>query len=632
MNKIISVAVILVFSLIDAFAQFYPVSSLPDSLKSNASVVVRSETRTVEMKSSNSGKEKIVKILTILNKQGEDLSYMRLYYDKNSTVKINDIIFYNSLGEKIKSAKQSEIIDSPVYRSLLFSETRLKSYYAQHPVYPYTIVYDYELTLNNIISIATWSPIPNYYISVQHSKFSIIHPKDVKINIKEVDIKPANTEYHSDLVTQSWEINNIKAIEEEPYEISFFERIPLVYLMPSILTYEKHIGIADNWIDCGKWFYGLYEERDEIAETEKLKVAEIIKDIPDTINKIRALYKYMQQNTHYIAVIMGLGGYQPFDAKTVFETGYGDCKALSNYMHALLKYAGIKSFPARVSSGTYKEPIFRDFPNFQQFDHIILCVPQRHDTIWLECTSQTMPFGFLGDFTDDRDVMLITEQGGKFAHTKRYGADENIRSCTSEFSIDSTGTASCKMKSYYFGLQYDDISQLFNSNYDEQKKWLYSESDLPSLQIKDFSISEHKNINPSATISESVISKNYCSFSGKYMLLPLNLLNAQTAVQKMLKPRLSDILISRDYVDYDTIIYKIPKNFSYESLPAGKTINSIYGSYSYSVKANDSEIVFIRKFVLLEGRYKPAMYKELYDFMLAVSKADNSKIMLTKKI
>ena len=99
---------------------------------------------------------------------------------------------------------------------------------------------------------------------------------------------------------------------------------------------------------------------------------------------------------------MDLGGLQPFDAKTVFETGCGDCKALSNYMFSLLKLIGVRSYPAIVSSGTYIEPIFLEFPNFQQFDHAILCVPHLKDTIWLECTNQKIPFGFLGDFTDDR--------------------------------------------------------------------------------------------------------------------------------------------------------------------------------------------------------------------------------------
>ena len=114
------------------------------------------------------------------------------------------------------------------------------------------------------------------------------------------------------------------------------------------------------------------------------------------------------------------------------------------------------------------------------------------------------------------------------------------------------------------------------------------------------------------------------------MVLPLNILNSQRAIQKMLKPRQSDILISRSSVDYDTLVYKIPKNYKYESIPSGTSFDSKFGNYSCTVSAKENEIVFIRKFTLFEGRYKPGDYKQLYDFIMSVSKADNTKILLTK--
>ena len=104
-----------------------------------------------------------------------------------------------------------------------------------------------------------------------------------------------------------------------------------------------------------------------------------------------------------------------FKVSEVDKQNYGDCKALANYMHSLLKTVDIDSWYCVVQAGReHKESLMSDFTSMNQGNHIILCLPFKNDTTWLECTSQTIPFGFLSDFTDDRNVLACTPEGGKF--------------------------------------------------------------------------------------------------------------------------------------------------------------------------------------------------------------------------
>jgi hypothetical protein len=611
--------------------QNYSVDAIPDSLKENAHSVIRDYSDIFELKSSNSGVENIRMAITVLDRGGEKAARLILPYDKDSGIDINQITIFDRNGKKVKTVKQSEIEDYPAFMSFeLFSDNRVKHYQPSNPEFPYTIVYEYEDKQTNLISLGHWMPVSNYNLSVQHASLTLIHPADVKIRKKEMNIKVSSSEVQNNLITEKWELNNVMAIEDEPFGVSISDRVASVYLMPEILIFDKYKGKADTWENYGQWVFDLYKGRDELLLDDNIKVTALLVNVADTLERIRILYKYLQENTRYIAVTLGIGGFQPYDAKTVYQTGYGECKALSNYMCSLLKFAGIVSYPALVAAGSYKTPIFRDFPNFSQFNHVIVCVPRGSDTIWLECTDQKIPLGFLGDFTDNRDALLLTQKGGRFAHTIRYDANDNLRSSRSEFTIDTTGAATGIIKTSYRGLQYDNLASFLRSGYDEQKKFLYSHSGLPSAQIKEFSVKENKERIPGVKIIESVKSNNYCSFSGKYMILPLNLINVQKAVQKMVKTRYSDIMISRSSIDWDTIIYRLPNNYYAESLPKGTNLKSDFGTYSFNVSSNGKEIIYSRKFEITGGRHKAIRYKEFYDFILSISKTDNQKILLTK--
>ena len=75
-------------------------------------------------------------------------------------------------------------------------------------------------------------------------------------------------------------------------------------------------------------------------------------------------------------------------------------------------------------------------------------------------------------------------------------------------------------------------------------------------------------------------------------------------------------------------IYKIPDIYKIESLPEGKTINSVFGSYSFAVSVKENAIIYSRKLIINQGRFKASDYKNFYEFCLSVSKADNVKAML----
>ena len=111
-------------------------------------------------------------------------------------------------------------------------------------------------------------------------------------------------------------------------------------------------------------FYTLLKSgRDDLPYNVKQEVHKLTDGATDVRKKIRVLYEYMQKSTRYISIHWELEAGSPSDATDVAKKGYGDCKALSNYMYSLLKEAGIRSDYTLIHAGDDQNYMTDDFPS-----------------------------------------------------------------------------------------------------------------------------------------------------------------------------------------------------------------------------------------------------------------------------
>ena len=326
-----------------------------------------------------------------------------------------------------------------------------------------------------------------------------------------------------------------------------------------------------------------------------------------------------------------MGGWQPIDAETVDRLSYGDCKALSNYMKALLNIAGIKSFYTLVLAGEDELNLRKSFPS-SQFNHAMICVPLPSDTIWLECTSQSVPAGFLGKFTDDRDVLITGEGGGTIVRTKTYTIDDNVQSRYAKVDIKSDGNAESKILTDYKGTYYDDISRVLEMDEKDRKKFMLSRINIPSKEIVSFKHTENRKIVP--IIKEEIILKlpNYSTLMNNKIIFNPNLLTRFGKLPYKTKDRKSPIRINRSYCEKDSLIIKLSSDLKVDKLPEKLYFKSKFGEYFCEMTYMDGAINFRRSFKFFKGNYQISEYNEFVDFCEKVYNSDERKIALIKQI
>lgn len=611
----------------------YAVSKIPAPLLKNANVVYRHHHIQVELKSLTKMTKTYNFAITILNESGDQYADITEWYNKFRSIEKFEGSLYDAFGKKIRSLKRSDIRDlSGTSDISLAEDTRIKAHNFYYKVYPYTVEYEIELVINQTMIFPGWVAVPGSFCSAESSSITMSVPMDYTLRYKMFNYpgEPVITNENGKK-NFTWAVKNFEAVKREYASPAWTEIVPSVSLAPSDFQIEDYKGNMKDWKELGKFQSSLNKGRNGLPEPTKTKVRELTGGLSSDKEKIITLYQYMQQNTRYVSIQLGIGGWRPFDASYVSSKGYGDCKALSNYMHSLLLEANIKSYFALIGSGSGVPDVQTDFSSIQ-FNHAILCVPNNGDTVWLECTSQTSAPGYMGGFTGNRHALLITEDGGVLVKTPHYGVKENLQQRIINARIDEEGTLDLSTHSVFKGIQQDDLHMIVNQLSPEKVKEYYLERGLNfgTYEILKFEYKELKKELPEMHESLALKVNNYATVSGKRLFIIPNVMSRFSEKLRSEQERKYDLNLRLAYTDEDKVEIEIPAGYALESAPKDMELRSKFGVYSSSVRLEGNKIKYARSLVHYSGRFPRTDYEELVKFYDAIYKADRNKLVMVK--
>ena len=327
---------------------------------------------------------------------------------------------------------------------------------------------------------------------------------------------------------------------------------------------------------------------------------------------------------------MGIGGWMPISAEEVDRVKYGDCKGLSNYTMALLKAVGIDSYYTVLYAGRRVRHMDPDFASLQG-NHAFLNVPINGEDLWLECTSQITPVNHLGTFTDNRNVLKITHNGGEIVKTRQYVDEENYQLTKAEVFADVTGKINGKVVILSKGIQYNQKYR-HPAKSSLEKEEFYKEywDYVNNLSLGEITFKNDKK--KIEFVEEVEISaENYLSETDGKLLFSPNMVNRNLLVPERSRNRKRDLMISRGYLDEDEFVIHIPEGYKPETLLPPVKLETKFGSYKISLEETEEGVLLYKRRLLVKsGRYGKEDYKPYRDFRKQVARYDNARIILTK--
>jgi hypothetical protein len=594
----------------------YPVSAIAPELKGNAHAVIREENIELNVVSLNKVKYKKGIAITILDAKGKD--YAKLVCGYNTLQEINSITgkLFDQDGKLIREMKEKDAIDVSTFGSsfIFHTDSRIKKFDFNYYNYPFTVLYTIEQTINTTFFLPDWNVQPAMDCSVEKASYSLTYPGNIPVRYKEY-LMP------SDLVRSEakendknifvWNLKNIPAKYEQP--MSKFENYegPTLVLSASRFDLLKHTGNMDSWKELGLFMYTLNNGLDVLPDEKKAAVKSLTAGTSDTYEKVSKLYKYMQESTRYVAIEYGIAGWQTFDALDVAKNGYGDCKGLTNYLKALLKEAGIKSYATLVFAGS--EDYFKldeSFPS-NVFNHVILCVPDVKDTIWVECTSQQLAAGYLGDFTQDRKVLLITENGGVICQTPSYNLSKSFISRKATLSLSPASNAQrIDLENHYGGLMQDDLSFYTKTQPENKINELVSRKfPFASYSVDHYKYKQTGNYSlPELEETVRVSVSGLITKTQKRTFLSLGWMSNPMVNIDQAKARTVPLVLNKSFKIVDTVIVNLPEGIEIESMPDPVKLMFDFGSYNTTFERSNGQVIFIRNYIQNKGIFKTEDY------------------------
>ena len=416
-----------------------------------------------------------------------------------------------------------------------------------------------------------------------------------------------------------WVVNDIKAIKPEggmpPWQ--GIAGVMIVSLFGS--AGGQNNGFAD-WKAMGKWETSLTNGRREASPEIKKKTAEITANAPTTLAKMRVLAQFMQKDIRYVAIQLGIGGWQPHPAPEVFLHKYGDCKDKATLFGTMLNEIGVESYYVVIN--TERGTITPATPATRWFDHVILAIrlpdqvndpslhmiiahPKLGRLLIFDPTDEFTPFGHLRGELQESYALLVTADGGELIMLPQLPAALNGVVRTAKLMLAPNGTLSgdfVEQRNGDYGTQQRASLKSVTKDTDRVKfiESMISHS-LSAFQLTKASFSNLNQLDQPFGYQYSLVAQNYAKTAGNLLLVRPRVLgsNSSDLLEKK-EPRMYPVEFDGPMKNTDTIEIALPAGYEVDDLPPPVNADYSFASYHSKTEVNGNTLKYTRTFEVKE--------------------------------
>lgn len=284
--------------------------------------------------------------------------------------------------------------------------------------------------------------LQNHFPTKSHY-VEIIVPRWMKMSVLEKNFsgnitRQVNYDEKKDADVYRYVVENSEAFRHE-------ENAPgASYILPHLLILNQYADIPPakevyfpGLDDLYAWYRNLILQTDNDKVMLEAKAREITENCTDDLDKMKAVYAWVQKNIRYLAFEDGLAGFVPDNAQNVLRKHYGDCKGMANLIKCLLEPLG---FDARLCwLGTNHIAYDYSIPSMAVDNHMICAVLHEGKYHYLDATSRYLDLGLYPEHIQGRQVLI--EAGDTYILERIPTASYLQNTETGSYSVEIDGNS-----------------------------------------------------------------------------------------------------------------------------------------------------------------------------------------------
>ena len=448
-----------------------------------------------------------------------------------------------------------------------------------------------------------------------------------------------------------WVMNDVKGIRKEA------EMPPIEGVAGQmIVSFFPPGGASRNgftgWLEMGNWYSNLTNGRRDASPEITQQVAALTASARTPLDKMKALAQFVQNDIRYVAIELGIGGWQPHAASEVFVHRYGDCKDKATLLSSMLSQVGIESFYVVINSERgYVTP---EVPaNVGGFNHVVLAIklpanvsdlslvatiqhPRLGTLLYFDPTNELTPFGEIGGYLQANYGLLVTSEGGELVELPRQPSAMNSIHRSGKLTLDPLGTLK------------GEISETRVGDRAWGERWRLRTVTKSADQIKPiedllagslslFNITQASVTNLNRTdqpfgFHYAFEARGYAKNAGGLLLVRPRVLGVKTSgLLETKEPRTFPIEFEGPSRDTDTFEIVIPAGYVVDDIPPSVDADYSFASYHAKTEVNGNLIHYSRTLEVKELSVPVARADDLKKFYRIVANDERNTVVLKTK-